>query len=186
MKKTELELTDQGIMVYALHKMPISGKDQRIKIEEIKWKEEGIEVNIKVNSIKPEIINGELKKVTLGVNDVSKSDKKPGEFWSKIEEELGIIKEGNDIVLNGNKSAKKNLIDFVDYLLENGYIESSDIPIRAGYKRYLLNFEPIDIEGEPMASDEELRDGFYLETKFSRMQIKDKIKQLGEKFEKER
>ena len=52
--------------------------------------------------------------------------------------------------------------------------------IESGYKRYLLNTEPVDQEGDQMTSPEWIGD-YYLETNYSSSDIKQRIAELGER-----
>ena len=65
--------------------------------------------------------------------------------------------------------------------LDEGYLTDSNVPIESGYKRYLLNTDPVDQEGEEMMSPERVGD-YYLQTNYSRSDIKQRIAELGERI----
>ena len=77
-------------------------------------------------------------------------------------------------------SAKGAFVEFVQFLVEEGYLTDSDVPIESGYKRYLLNTEPVDQEGDEMTSPESGGD-YFLETNYSRSDLKQRIAELGER-----
>lgn len=108
-------------------------------------------------------------------------ERRRSEFWAEVEETLGIENTEGSITLPSDRSARAVFVDFVCYLVDEGYITDSDVPIESGYKRYLLHQEPIDKEGDEMTSPEQVRD-YYLETNYSRSDLKQKIAELGERF----
>lgn len=103
-----------------------------------------------------------------------------GDFWKVVEQETGIVKRGDEIVLREDGSGAEQLRDFVTFLFDEGYMDEDDLPIEYGRKRYLINHEPRNKEGGEMKRPFEVRDGVYLEMNFSIQTIKQNIKKLGE------
>lgn len=104
------------------------------------------------------------------------------DLWTEVEREIGIIKENDGIILQENDTATQQFRDFVDFLLTQGYISNSDLPIESGPKRYILHSEPYDKEGDEMLEPKPVGNGFYLETHESTDSIKRKILKLGEQY----
>jgi len=183
-RNLEIEVDKEGIKVYKIEKAPISKTEKRLQIDRKDWTNGPVELDIRIKSIEPTFKNENetLESLILQVSDIGAAKEPEEEFWLDVEEELGIIKTGSEIKLNGNKPAKTNLIDFVSYLIEKGKLSKKDLPVSSGYKRYLINTEPTNKEGKEMSSAIEINDGIYLESKFSRNQIKDKIRELGKRF----
>lgn len=101
-------------------------------------------------------------------------------FWAEAERETGIAKQGGKIVLQEEKSATEQFQEFADFLFTQGHLSEDDLPIESGRKRYILNSEPYDKEGDEMFEPKLVGDGFYLETHESKESIKRKILSLGE------
>jgi hypothetical protein len=51
--------------------------------------------------------------------------------------------------------------------------------VASGGKRYLVNDDPVDRAGEEIYSPREVGDGYYLETNYSRSDIKQRILELA-------
>mgnify|MGYP000112018543 FL=1 len=103
-----------------------------------------------------------------------------GVFWNEVESEVGLVKQGNVVVIPDSKSATQCFTDFVDFLFEHDYLDAGDVPIDSGRKRYLINDQPVDKEGDEMTAPREVGDGFFLETNYSRSAIKQRILELAE------
>lgn len=71
-------------------------------------------------------------------------------------------------MVKSNKIGKMHLIDFVKLLFNEGYISRSDLPIQMGYKRYLINTDPRDMEGDKMTEPVEVDDDICVEAKLSK------------------
>jgi hypothetical protein len=105
-----------------------------------------------------------------------------GDFWERVEEETGITKQDGGVSLSGDKNAKNNLVAFVRFLIKHGYLTEDDLPVKSGWKRYLINTEPVNQQGDAMTQEEEVVEGVFLETKFSRKDIQKHIVELAERF----
>ena len=187
--------TKDGVEVQKKEKKALSGGEEWITIERFSWEElpkDNIEMKVTgINYIlsddkryitKLELIVDYIRRLQPGPK-LLESDDVLDAFWNDVERELGIKKEENgDITLNPQKSAKQNLVDFVKYLFKRGYLRKSDLPVSSGYKRYLLNTEPVHKDGTKMRLREEIEEGVYLETHFGVEAIKDKIKKLAEEY----
>lgn len=182
-----------GVSVKEIRESPFSGKEQEVAIDELDWDSFPIErVTMEVISIEPvpsENDEGALSALQFEVSRLERNsetaDTPPNgdDFWSDVKAELGIRKRGDEIELNGDTSAKDNLVHFVEYLFEHGYISEEDIPYKSGYKWYLLNSDPTHQDPEDdMYNEEEITDGVWLETKYSRAKIKEKVTELADEF----
>lgn len=100
-------------------------------------------------------------------------------FWDEVEREIGITKQNGEIILRDGKSATKQFQEFADFLLSRGHLSGSDLPIDSGPKRYIINSEPYDKEGDKMFEPKPVEDGFYLETHDGKESIKRKISKLA-------
>jgi len=186
-EEMEVELDETGLKVFNTTESPLSGGKKRLQIDQQNWPNGRMEVEMHVKAIRPTLSAEDgkaLDKLTLEITEIGKNSKSMSEFWDKVENELGIVKDEDTISLDENKSAKKNLISFVNFLVDNNMLEEKDIPVSIGYKRYLLNTKPRNKEEEEMDSPVKIDDNIYLETKFSTNQIKEKIFTLGKRFGK--
>lgn len=107
----------------------------------------------------------------------NKSDEK---FRTEVEERLGISLRDGEVKLNDENSGATNLTEFVSFLVENGYIDNSDMPIESGWERYLVNDSPHHKEGKEMFRPRETASGFFVETNHNLVGIKRKIHQLSQ------
>jgi hypothetical protein len=123
-----------------------------------------------------EEFSGALETDAMGVPDVDPA----GTFWAEVEAETGIVKQGSVVVFPDDRSATDCFAAFVDLLFERGHLTDADVPIASGRKRYLVNDDPVDQAGESMYSPREVGDGYYLETNYSRNDIKQRILELAE------
>lgn len=112
----------------------------------------------------------------MGVPDVDPA----GTFWADVEAETGIVKQGSVVVFPDDRSATNCFAVFVDFLFERGHLSNADVPIASGRKRYLVNDDPVDQTGDEMYSPREVGDDYYLETNYSRNDIKQRILELAE------
>ena len=188
-KMYKLVFTKGGIEVKKKERKALTGGEEWINIEHLNWEDlPRNNVEIKVTGFNYELSSDHkcISKLELIADYIKRAESQihevPDDFWKKIEEELGIKKENDDILLNPQKTAKQNLIDFVKYLFKHEYIKREDIPISSGYKWYLLNDKRVHKDGEPMVSPEEIEKGVYLETNYSRSAIKERIKRLAEDY----
>lgn len=123
-----------------------------------------------------ENLSTSIESDAMGVPEIEPS----GTFWSEVEAETGIVKQGSVVVFPESKTATQCFTDFVDFLFEQGNLDADDVPIDSGQKRYLINHEPVDKEGDEMYNPKEIGNGFYLETNYSRNDIKQRILELSE------
>jgi predicted type IV restriction endonuclease len=114
-----------------------------------------------------------------GGSGTEEPERSRSEFWREVEDVTG-IKNREGAVTLPDGSAREAFVAFVRFLVNQGYLTDSDVPIESGYKRYLLNTEPVDQEGDRMTSPERIGD-YYLETNYSSSDIKQRIAELGER-----
>jgi len=189
-EKRSVVFTSEGITVKEERKAPLSNDTKYVTIDELEWDDFPIEnLTMEVTNIWPQLSDEDdtaLEALEFEVERLERSDAQTeastsDDFWEQVYEQTGITYEDGEITLSGNKNAKDNLVAFVDFLLVNGYLTEDDLPIKSGWKRYLINTEPLHQQGGSMAEDVEVTDGVYLETKYSRKDICKKIKELAER-----
>jgi hypothetical protein len=181
-----------GVSVKEIRESPFSGEEREVAIDELDWDSFPIDrVTMEVVAIEPvpsENDEGALSALQFEVsrlehNGAEDSSSTEADFWRDVEAELGIRNRGDEIELNGDTSAKANLVHFVEYLFRHGHISEEDIPYKSGYKWYLLNSEPTHQDPEDdMYQAEENTDGVWLETKDSHAKIKEKSSELADEF----
>lgn len=187
----------EGVTVFEQRESPLSEEPREVKIDELDWDSFPIDsITMEVTSIEPvlsENNQGALSELRFEVARLERTEepeKRPGkavagtenEFWEEVKRTTGIMRRDGEIALNGDKSAKDNLVDFVEFLFDEGYLSADELPIKSGYKWYLINTERQHQNGEPMFQEEKVTDGIYVETKYSRNDIKKKIQELAERF----
>lgn len=190
-ERQTLVFTREGVRVEEERQAPLSDDTKTVLIDELDWDEFPInDLTMEVNSITPVPSDDDenaLQELRFQVGRLVRSTTQNGpltgdRFWQEVKEQTGITKEDDTITLSSDKNAKGNLQAFVEFLLTNGYLTEDDLPVKSGWKRYLINAEPVDQEGESMVADVEVVDGVFLETKYSRDNIRKKIRELGEEF----
>jgi predicted type IV restriction endonuclease len=92
----------------------------------------------------------------------------PGEPQKRTPRELlatetPIVFENGETVFAGEASARDHFRAAVQTLFRYGHLTTEDVPITAGSKRYILNTEPVDRDGEQMADGEEVVEGVFAE-----------------------
>lgn len=187
-----LEFDRDGVTVKEVRRAPFSDEQREIEIESLDWgsfPEEGVTLDV-VGGESMLTNDGELDSIKLKVSRLGrpsaiqdgKKERAAG-FWKDVEQEIGIRKRANGtIALNGDMNAKENLVQFVEYLFWNDRITKEDFPIKSGWKWNLINNEPKHQNGDKMYQEVKIYDGVWLETKYSREDIKDKILTLGEEY----
>lgn len=123
-----------------------------------------------------EVLSKSIKSDAMGIPEANPA----GTFWNEVEAETSIVKQGAVVVFPEDRTATNCFADFVDFLFEQEYLDENDIPITSGRKRYLINHEPLDREGDEMYSPREVGDGYFLETNYSVNDIKQRILELSE------
>ncbi len=123
-----------------------------------------------------------VSRLVRGKEPTKSSTTSRSEFWDLVEEETGIRYKNGEILLSGDKNGKENLEAFVRFLIDSKRLTEVDLPYKSGYKRYLINIKDVHINGEKMSQPEEVKNGIYVETKYSKKDIKKKIEQLAEDF----
>lgn len=96
----------------------------------------------------------------------------------RLESELGIRIENNEVELPEDRTASECLTQVADFLLEKGYIQLDDLPISSGHKRNLMNTEPTHQNGDEMFRPKLISQDVYVETNYNREGIKRKIMSL--------
>lgn len=180
----------EGVIVQEERETPLSEDTKTVTIDELDWDSFPMELLMEVTSVEPvpsEDDETSLSELRFTVSRLERSSpdtstEPAGNFWEHVEEETGITKRDGQVSLSGDKNAKNNLVAFVRFLIENGYLTEDDLPVKSGWKRYLVNTEPVNQQGGEMAQAEEVVDGIFLETKFSRKDIQKQIADLAEEF----
>lgn len=180
----------EGVTVQEERETPLSEDTKTVTIDELEWDSFPMDLLMEVTSVEPvpsEDDETALSEIRFTVSRLERSSSddstgSEGNFWEQVERETGIRKQEGQISLSGDKNAKNNLMAFVRFLIEQGYLTEDDLPVKSGWKRYLINTEPIHQQDDDMAQGEEVVDGVFLETKYSREDIQKKIKELGERF----
>ena len=113
-------------------------------------------------------------------NTTKNTDERDNSVRGEIESKTPVTFNGDEIVFDESISSTKHLESVVNLLFEIEYISNEDVPINRGNKRYLVNTEPIDSEGDEMYSPKELSSGYYLETNYSTEYCKKIISELIE------
>jgi hypothetical protein len=199
------ELTDDTTLLSVLSKQSISeGRSEEIAAEiyhlreiyqEIQEQREELvdEVSsILISELDDTISNYAQKAARTAVEDLSSTVESElmsvpdiqitDDFWTKVESETGIVKQEAVIVLPESQSATQCFARFVDFMFEHGYLSAENVPIDSGQKRYLINTKPVDKEGDDMYSPKQVGDGYFVETNYSRNDIKQRILELGGKY----
>lgn len=182
--------TREGVTVQEQRKTPLSEDTKTVTIDELEWDSFPMDLLMEVTSVEPvpsEDDETSLSELRFNVSRLERSSpdtntQTEGDFWERVEKETGITKQDGQISLSGDKNAKNNLIAFVRFLIKREYLTEDDLPVKSGWKRYLINTEPIHQQDDEMAQGEEVVDGVFLETKYSRADIQKKIKELAERF----
>lgn len=170
---------------------PSSG-DIKIVSEDVEWDSFPMELNMEVTNVEPvpsEADESSLSEIRFTVSHLERhssdsNGRTTRDFWEHADEEIGITKRDGEISLNGNITGKDNLATFVEFLIENEYLTEDDLPIESGWKRYLINTEPKNQDGDAMTAAVEVADSVFVETKFSRGSIRKNINELAEQFAK--
>ncbi|NOZ76393.1 MAG: hypothetical protein GXO65_01680 [Euryarchaeota archaeon] len=151
-------------------------KDIEIKVIGIEYE---LSSNGQKNISKLELTAEYIRKVK-GESQIKNTN---DDFWTEIEEKLKIKNKNGEILLNYEKTAVENLVDFVKYLFEHNYISKEDLPVPSGHKRYLLNIQPIHKnDANKMKNPKKIDDGVWLEANYDPPNIKKIIKKLGKQF----
>lgn len=98
--------------------------------------------------------------------------------YEAVEQNTDVRFEDGEIHLPEGVSARDHLREVVQVLFARGLLTIDDLPIAAGPTRYILNTDPTDRNGEPMADGEEVVDGVYAELNASRDSIKQFIRKI--------
>lgn len=187
-----LEFDREGVTVKEVSRAPFSDEQREIEIESLNWDlfpEEGVTLDV-VGGEAIVTNNNDLDSIRLEVSRLDRSSSGRGGkmeggsgFWEDIEREIGIRKQADGtIALNGDMSAKKNLVQFVEYLFQNNLITKKELPIKSGWKWNLINDEPKHQNGDNMYQEVKINNDIWLETKYGRSDIKEKILTLGEEY----
>lgn len=189
-----LELTSEKVVVKEIREAPFSEEQRPVPVETLDWDSfPGGKVTLDVVGGKPvkndknenkiDSIRLEISRLERHEQEQGRDAEKGSGFWQNVESEIGIRRRNDGtIALNGDFNAKDNLLTFVEYLFHNGLISKSDLPIKSGWKWHLVNDEAKHQNGDEMYQAEEIVDGVWIETKYSRDDIKKRILELGEKY----
>lgn len=180
----------EGVTVQEERETPLSEDTKTVTIDELDWDSFPMDLLMEVTSVEPvpsEDDETSLSELRFTVSRLERSSSDTttetvGDFWERVKEETGITKQDGEVSLSGDKNAKNNLVAFVRFLIEHGYLTEDDLPVKSGWKRYLINTEPVNQQGDEMTQEEEVVEGVFLETKFSRKDIQKHIAELAEQF----
>jgi len=180
----------EGVTVQEERETPLSENTKTVTIDELEWDSFPMDLLMEVTSVKPvpnEDDETSLSELRFTVSRLERSSSETSTetvdgFWKQVEKETGITKQDGQISLSGDKNAKNNLVAFVRFLIEHGYLTKDDLPVKSGWKRYLINTKPFNQQGDKMTQEEEVVDGIFLETKYSRKTIQKHIDELAERF----
>lgn len=86
-------------------------------------------------------------------------------LYDLAEERLDITLGDTTVSLNDSISGTQNLVNFVQFLVRNGYLSAHDAPILVGRTRYLINTDPVHKNGSDMRRPKQVGD-FWVETDF--------------------
>lgn len=180
----------EGVTVQEERETPLSENTKTVTIDELEWDSFPMDLLMEVTSVEPvpsENDETALSELRFTVSRLERSSsntdtEEEGDFWERVKEETGITKQDGEVSLSGDKNAKNNLVAFVRFLIEHGYLTEDDLPVKSGWKRYLINTEPVNQQGDEMTQEEEVVEGVFLETKFSRKDIQKHIDELAERF----
>lgn len=190
-EKRTVVFTSEGVTVEEERQAPLSDDSTPITIDKLEWDDFPIDnLTMEVTGIEPVVSDDEettLEALEFTVERLERSTSEsrtpaPDQFWEQVKAETGITKEDGDVSLSGDKNAKSNLVAFVKFLFDHGYMNRDDLPVKSGWKRYLINTDPVHQQGDDMAQGEEVVDDVYLETKYSREDIRTKIEELADRF----
>lgn len=95
-----------------------------------------------------------------------------------IQENTGVKIEDRSIELPDDRAATESLTSVVEYLFSANLLSKSDLPIKGGHSRFLVNSEPVHQDGEEMRRPLEVSDGIFVEKNYNKSQIQNKILQL--------
>ena len=184
-----VKFTRTGVTVEEERQAPLSDEMQTVVVDDLSWDEFSIRnLEMVVSSIDPvpsdddtlAALHFEVASLAHSYDEIQPSQ---DNFWKRVKRETGITRNGGEISLRGDVSAKENLVSFVQFLFKSGLVSIDDLPITSGWKRNLINTEPTHQKGEPMSQSEPVADGdAYVETKHSRSAIKQKITELADEF----
>ncbi|WP_336357580.1 hypothetical protein [Haloarcula sp. CGMCC 1.6347] len=190
-----IEIGSDGIRFVMEHQSITSNEKTMIPREEVPVDEMPID-NITINGVSNiESIDddsGQLIRMKYDeVEYTTSGDDKPEDersFFEKLENETGIAFDdtSQEFIFSENKTGKKNFIDFMRVLFEQGHMTKDDLPYQTKYARnaYLLNTEPVDQKGEQMKRTGEPVEGVYVATHYAEDQKKKYMKQLVNDFVK--
>ena len=168
------------------HQTPLSREKTYVTVDELEWD------NLPINNLTMEVtgiwpVRGEndekLEKLEFEVTQLDRAvdqaeESRTDEFWSEVEQHLGIEFDGEGVSLNANKAPEENLETFVRFLFKREYLSKDNLPIESGWNRYLINTDPVHQKGGSMTEPVEVVDSVYVETKYSRDDVCEKITEL--------
>lgn len=101
---------------------------------------------------------------------------------NKIEKETPVKFKNNKIKFDDSITAREHVLSVINLLFRLNYLSEGDVPLTRGSKRYLINTEPVDSEGDDMYGPKELSNGYYVETNYSTEDCKKIISELIEEY----
>ena len=117
---------------------------------------------------------------------LKQTTKKELSEYGRSKNKEGNIDEEKGIKINAKffpcKYARDILINTANFLIKEGKIKESDLPIKAGKKRYLINKTGMHPNGKKFFDMKKLDSGYYLESNMNTKGIITKAKGLLKKF----
>lgn len=111
------------------------------------------------------------------------------EIAKQIKEKTGVAYDIDEDTVSyiAAKNDTQHFIDFIKYLVSEGYITKDDLPYVPGHGkiRYLLNDSPVHRDNRDMTRPEEISDNIYLETNHDSESKLRYTKQVVDDFVKE-
>lgn len=101
-----------------------------------------------------------------------------GDFQKEVYEQTRIRFGENCINLPEHQAATESFSDFVLFLFERDYLTKNDLPIESGWRRFLLNTEPIHQGGQEMTRPRKIAPNIFLERNYNKKGIKRKMRYL--------
>ena len=130
-------------------------------------------LNKRVAFITLEKKEGDIYSLTMGYDEMRKRfgilrEALPREEKRVIEQEKEKERKKRGISIQGEfvpcRRSKDMLIETAEWLIKR---DKLNVPIEAGYKRYLVSREPKHKSGQPFTAGEKLSNGWWIETHYS-------------------
>lgn len=189
-KQRTVIFSREGITVQEEREAPLTEGTKTVPVEELDWESFPTDLLMQVTDVEPVPHENDDTALSELRFTVSRLERPPSEsstdteddFWAHVETATGISKQNGNISLSGDKNVKNNMTTFVKFLYDHGYLTKEDLPVKSGWKRYLINTEPVHQQGGGMSQEVEVADSVFVETKFSRNDARKHIAELAGRF----